>query len=50
MTYEQAFAACKKDVDANVGGTEALTSAARHSRGAACMQKHGFRLKKGTPM
>jgi hypothetical protein len=48
MTFDEAFALCKKDVDANVAGNEATTSAARYSRGAACMKRHGYRLKKGT--
>jgi hypothetical protein len=50
LTFEQAFAVCKKDVDANVAGTDATTTAARHTRGAACMKRHGYRLKKGTPI
>lgn len=44
LTYEQAFARCKKDVVANTPG-ETAGSAARYSRGLACMQQYGFRLK-----
>jgi hypothetical protein len=45
LTYEQAFARCKKDVVANTPG-ETSGSAARYSRGLSCMQKYGFQLKK----
>jgi len=44
LTYEQAFARCKKDVVANTPG-ETVGSAARYSRGLSCMQQYGFRLK-----
>jgi hypothetical protein len=50
LTFEQAFAVCKKDVDANVAALDATTTAARYTRGAACMKQHGYRLKKGTPI
>jgi hypothetical protein len=50
LTFEQAFAVCKKDVDANVAALDVTTTAARYSRGAACMKRHGYRLKKGTPI
>jgi hypothetical protein len=45
MTYEQAYAACAKDIQANVP-PETTTSAGRYTRGAACMKKYGYRLKK----
>jgi hypothetical protein len=45
LTYEQAWAACSKDVQANVP-PETTTSAGRYTRGAACMKKYGYRLKK----
>jgi hypothetical protein len=44
LTYEQAFARCKADVVRNTPG-ETVGSAARYSRGLACMQQYGFRLK-----
>jgi hypothetical protein len=46
LTYEQAWAECKKDV-ALLGGDPG-TSAARYTRGAACMKQHGYRLKKSS--
>ena len=46
MTYEQAFAKCKGEIGASAPGSEALSTAARHSAGGACMKKYGFRLKK----
>ncbi len=39
MTYEQAYTACKKELDTS-GTTQ------RYTMGAGCMQKYGFRLKK----
>ncbi len=47
LTYEQAWAECKKDVT-SVLGSEATTSAARYTRGAACMKQHGYRLKRSS--
>ena len=47
LTYEQAWAECKKDVTSVLGG-EAGTSAARYTRGAACMKQHGYRLKRSS--
>jgi hypothetical protein len=46
LTYEQAWAECKKDV-AVLGG-DTITSAGRYTRGAACMKQHGYRLKKSS--
>jgi hypothetical protein len=46
LSYEQAWAECKKDVA--FLGSEATTSAARYTRGAACMKQHGYRLKKSS--
>ena len=43
MTYEQAYAACKKQIDAD---QLARQQAERHNVGAGCMKKYGFRLKK----
>ena len=46
MTYQQAFALCKKEVSANVAGSDTGLSSARYAAGGACMQRHGYRLKK----
>ena len=46
LTYEQAWAECKKDVA--FLGSDAATSAGRYTRGAACMKEHGYRLKKSS--
>jgi hypothetical protein len=47
LTYEQAWAECKKDVT-SVLGTDTTTTAGRYTRGAACMKQHGYRLKKSS--
>jgi len=44
MSYDEAWADCKKDV--SFLGGDAATTAGRYTRGAACMKKHGYRLKK----
>ena len=46
MSYEDAFAKCKQEMGAAGVNTDSQNSAARHSAGAACMKKYGFRLKK----
>jgi hypothetical protein len=46
LSYEQAWAQCKKEISANVPMSDTTTSAARQSAGAACMKKYGYRLKK----
>jgi hypothetical protein len=46
MTYQQAFAACKKDVDRSTPG-EMAGSTQRYQRGMSCMRDYGFTLKKG---
>ena len=46
MTYEQAWAECKKDV--SLLGGDTTTTAGRYTRGAACMKQHGYRLKKSS--
>ncbi len=43
ISYEKAWADCKMQVDRTVPGDQA---SARTSAGAACMKKHGYRLKK----
>jgi hypothetical protein len=47
VTYEQAWAKCKADVNANYPGESAATSG-RYARGASCMQQYGYRLKKSS--
>jgi hypothetical protein len=47
LTYEQAWAECKKDVTSVLGG-ETTQSAARYTRGAACMKQYGYRLKRSS--
>jgi penicillin V acylase-like amidase (Ntn superfamily) len=47
LTYEQAWAECRKDVTSMLPG-DATASAARYTRGAACMKQHGYRLKKSS--
>jgi hypothetical protein len=46
LTYEQAWAECKKDL--GFLGGDAATSAGRYTRGAGCMKQHGYRLKKSS--
>jgi hypothetical protein len=46
VTYEEAWEICRKDVQANLPG-DTTQSAARYTRGAGCMKKYGYRLKKG---
>ena len=45
LSYEQAWAQCKKEVSMTNPG-EAATSGGRYAAGGACMHKYGFRLKK----
>jgi hypothetical protein len=45
LTYEQAFAMCKKDVDSTFPSRE-YDTAGRYARGGACMKQQGFNLKK----
>jgi hypothetical protein len=44
LTYEQAFAKCKEDVNRTLP-TE-YHSAGRYARGGACMKEYGYHLKK----
>jgi hypothetical protein len=44
LSYEQAFAKCKEDVNRTLP-TE-YNTAGRYARGASCMKQHGFQLKK----
>ena len=46
LSYEQAWATCKKEIGANAPGSDTTASASRHTAGAACMRKYGYRLKK----
>ena len=43
LSYEQAWAACKAQVDRTVAGDQ---QGPRATAGASCMQKYGYRLKK----
>jgi len=45
VPYDKAWADCKTQVDRTAPGDQA---AARHSAGAACMRKYGYRLKKSS--
>lgn len=46
LSYEQAWAQCKKEISASVPGSDSTTSASRYTAGGACMQKYGYRLKR----
>ena len=48
LTYEQAWAQCKKELDAAGVFGVGFDAKARSTAGGACMKKHGYRLKKGT--
>jgi len=44
LTYEQAWDVCKKDMDKmGIFGTSTQANE-RHTRGAACMKKYGYRI------
>jgi hypothetical protein len=44
LTYEQAWDVCKKEMDKmGVFGTSTQANE-RHTRGAACMKKHGYKI------
>ena len=44
LTYEQAWDVCKKEMDKmGVFGTSTQANE-RHTRGAACMKKHGYNI------
>jgi len=44
LTYEQAWEACKKEMDKmGIFGTSTQANE-RHTRGAACMKKHGYKI------
>jgi hypothetical protein len=44
LTYEQAWDVCKKEMDkAGIFGTSTQANE-RHTRGAACMKKHGYKI------
>lgn len=45
LSYEQAWATCKAQVDKTIPGDQQTT---RASAGGACMRKYGYRLKKGS--
>ena len=43
LSYEQAWAKCKAEVDRTVPGDQQTV---RASAGGSCMRSHGYRLKK----
>jgi hypothetical protein len=43
-TYEQAWEICRQDVQANLPSIDHAST--RATRGAACMKRYGYRLKK----
>jgi hypothetical protein len=44
LTYEQAWEVCKKEMDKmGIFGTS-TQAVERHTRGAGCMKKHGYRI------
>ena len=43
LSYEQAWAQCKSQIDRTTPGDQA---SARAAAGGACMKKYGYRLKK----
>lgn len=44
LTYEQAWDACKKEMDKmGIFGTTTQANE-RHTRGAACMKRYGYRI------
>ena len=44
LTYEQAWEACKKEMDKmGVFGTSTQSNE-RHTRGAACMKRYGYKI------
>ena len=47
MTYEQAFAQCKKEMGGGgMASDQGGNTAGRYAAAGGCMQKYGFRLKK----
>ena len=44
LTYEQAWEACKKEMDKmGIFGTSTQANE-RHTRGAACMKRYGYKI------
>lgn len=43
LSYEQAWAKCKADLDRTVPGDQQIN---RATAGGSCMRSHGYRLKK----
>ena len=44
LTYEQAWEACKKEMDKmGIFGTSTQSNE-RHTRGAACMKRYGYKI------
>ena len=46
MTYEQAYEKCRTTDMVGTGSAAGPGASQAYSRGAACMKKYGFRLKK----
>ena len=44
VTYERAWALCKKEIGSSVPRSDTTTSSARHTAGGACMARYGYRL------
>lgn len=45
LSYEQAWATCKAQIDKTIPGDQQTS---RASAGGGCMKKYGYRLKKGS--
>jgi hypothetical protein len=45
MSYEQAWASCKAQIDKTIPADQQTS---RASAGGGCMKKYGYRLKKGS--
>jgi hypothetical protein len=50
MTYKEAYAKCKQELDQSGTFGVNVDAKARYTQGAGCMQKYGFRLKKKAKM
>jgi hypothetical protein len=49
LSYAQAWAQCKLEVNKGVPG-ETANSSGRYAAGGACMHKYGYRLKKSSTL
>jgi hypothetical protein len=48
LTYEQAWAKCKQELDAKGALGQMSSAVERSTMGGACMHKYGYRLKKSS--